>query len=46
MAEDKDFDRALNKAEETLINQGIDPAELKDPAKDKAELAQDIEGKI
>lgn len=44
MTHDKDFDKALNKAEETLIDQGIDPAELKDPARDKAELAQDIEG--
>lgn len=45
MTEDKDFDRALNKAEDTLIDQGIDPADLNDPAKDKAELAQDIEDK-
>lgn len=44
MAIDK-FDDALYMADETLISQDIDPADLKHPAIDKAELAQDIENR-
>ena len=45
MTNDKDFEKALDEADETLISQGIDPADLEDPAKEKLDLAENIENK-
>lgn len=43
MSEQDNMDEKISKVDETLISQDIDPADLHDPAKDKAKLADDME---